>query len=339
MKKIAALGLGHGLNDCIAGYVLGSLVSMQIPVSEAGLSILVYNIIAFGGQMAFAVLAKEKPYPRFWLLSCYLMLAASLLLLHVNYQSAVLLVAFSSMIIHVVGGHESSSEDGKARGLGIFAAPGVLGLMLGGYFSFVHYDFLPAGITGCTLLAAVTFFLRFTRQEKEPSKSATPVDQHDLLMLLLLTVIALRSAIWDVFQLLYEHKQEVLLPVAFAAMAGKLAGGFIGDQIGHRRHSLFALGLSLPFLSFAKQNIPLLCTGIFLLQSSFPSLSRLMIDHFRRDRHMGAAFTFGLPIVLGAILFYTPLKSFGTSTVSIVLLHLFCILLLLVGMRKKTLRG
>lgn len=335
MKKIAVLAAGHGLNDCIAGYILGNLVSMGLPLFDAGMAIFIYNLIAFGGQMVFAVLAKYKPFPKSWLLLCYAFLAGGMLLLHSNYQLSVWLVAFSSMIIHVIGGHESSANEKQASALGIFAAPGVIGLILGGWLAFIHYDLMWTGIAGCAVLAVATFLLRFSAAAEAPEEKSG-ADRHDVIMIVLLAVISLRSAIWDVFQLLYENRYDILLPVAIAAMAGKITGGFLGDRIGHRRQSIWALSLSLPLLSFNRQNIPLLCTGIFLLQSSLPNLSRLLINQLRSDRHMGAALTFGLPIILGALFFFSPLKTYADSTLAIVLLHLLCLLLLfLLGRKKK----
>ena len=58
-NKIVTLALGHGLNDLIAGYFLGSFSADNNDLLQVGLAISIYNILAFGGQYPVAILMEK----------------------------------------------------------------------------------------------------------------------------------------------------------------------------------------------------------------------------------------------------------------------------------------
>ena len=61
---ILFLGLGHGLNDLIAGYFLGSLVQTKGDILQISLGLFIYNLLAFGGQYPVAMLWKKSAHPK-----------------------------------------------------------------------------------------------------------------------------------------------------------------------------------------------------------------------------------------------------------------------------------
>ena len=74
MKKpgtILLLAAGHGLNDCIAGYFLGGFAQLKTDLFQVGLGLLLYNLLAFGGQYQVALLLERSGKPRQFLLVAY----------------------------------------------------------------------------------------------------------------------------------------------------------------------------------------------------------------------------------------------------------------------------
>jgi len=311
MKKLLLLGTGHGLNDCIAGFLLASLFHFGLSEMELGLTILLYNILAFGGQVAVADMIRRSYRPKDWLTAAYLLHGIALLTFSIDYRIAILAIGIASAIIHVVGGHESQHGKQGARELGIFASPGILGLVLGGYFAIAEWEINWV----CAILAFSLLFLSrrlpFSKSAVLPQvkDGANPLENHDLLMILLLTVITLRSAVWNSFQFIHENQYEILFMIGIAAMLGKVAGGFLADYFGLRRYTIGALLLSLPLLTLFKNSLWALLSGIFLLQSTLPATARLLIQQFKVNPAMGVAWSFGLAIFLGGVFFMTPLRE------------------------------
>ena len=156
MKKqavIILLSLGHGLNDCIAGYFLGRMVQVQADTLQIGLGLFLYNLLAFGGQYPVAILLERKANPRQFLLLSYGLNCSALFLFVVNPQLAIVLAGIASAIYHVAGG-SVCAEKNKATNIGLFAAPGVAGLVAGGYFAYKDIGVLP-----WLLAIAIIFFL------------------------------------------------------------------------------------------------------------------------------------------------------------------------------------
>ena len=329
MKKILFLGLVHGVNDCIAGFVLGSLLFESIELTEVGISILIYNVLAFGGQVPFASLLKEYHQPKRWLIAGLVLIMAGLLSFGINYKLAVLCLGLASAIVHVVGGYETVRETDKALGLGIFASPGVMGLILGGYLAHIQFALFIPGLGICFLLLVLTYGQSFsTIPHQSPSQTKIQFDRHDAWMILILTVIAFRSVIWNVFQLINEGNYETLFIIGISAMLGKIAGGYMSDIGGHRKYTFIALMIAMPLLTLLKNHVWALFVGIFFLQSTVPSSAKILLGYFQSAPAKGISFVFGLSIILGGIFSYLPIQPFIQNNQTILFLFLTSIGLL-----------
>ena len=158
-------------------------------------------------------------------------------------------------------------------------------------------------------------------------------------MILLLIIITLRSAIWNVFQLLHENNYHWLVWIALAAVTGKLAGGWLADRIGWRFYAFTSLLLAMPLLTFFKKDLVLFCIGIGLLQSGIPATTAMLLQAMPGQKERSVALSFGTAIILGAFVFYTPFRSWLLSPLSLWLMAIvMAILLLRVRERKLFIR-
>lgn len=311
LKKYITLGVGHGINDCIAGYIIGSMFYHQFSLIETGLYTLLYNIIAFGGQLVVARFIESLFLPKKYLISSFCFLIASLLVLQVAPILAILFSGIASAVFHVTGGMEASREDNRSFGIGLFASPGVLGLIIGGFLSFQHINFITTGVILCFAYIVFTISSYASSTSYIPTKKQEPAfESHDVIMVILLTAISLRSFTWDVVQMIEKGNYNSLFIIAIAAMCGKIAGGFLADRIGHNRYSLYALILSIPFLSILKKNVISLSIGVFLLQSTIPSTTVMILKLVRSKPAMAIAFSFGTSVFIAILLFYTPVINY-----------------------------
>lgn len=339
---ILLLGAGHGLNDMIAGYFLGRLVQTGSGALEIGMGLLMYNLLAFGGQYPFALLLEKIKSPGKFLVIAYGLNSVALAAFSYYPQLSIVMTGVASAIYHVSGGTVCALKK-KAQDIGLFAAPGVAGLISGGYFAFENIPVMSWLMISAMLILGLLFL--FFRSEKKlipavEEKGRDPeekfqLDRHDLVMILLLTIISLRSAVWNIFQLIHESNYSWLIAIAASAFAGKIIGGWLSDRIGWRLYTFLSLIFATPLITFFRDEIILFCVGIGLLQSSIPSTTMLLISSLKGKKERAIGLSFGAAIVFGAVLFYTPVRIFLLSNIFIWITGIIMILLLFAAYRKK----
>ncbi|MFI5133340.1 MAG: hypothetical protein ACHQEB_03335 [Chitinophagales bacterium] len=339
IPRILFLGFGHGLNDLIPGYFLGALVQVKLDVLQISIGLLLYNLLAFGGQYPVALLLEKTGTPKKFLLIAYGLNIAALAVFALAPQLGIVLAGIASAIYHVAGG-TVCAQDNKAANIGMFAAPGVAGLIAGGYFAFEKIH-----ITGWLLAIATVFFILLASirikntlviKKEETENKKFSLDQHDLIMILLLTIISLRSVIWDIFQLIHDKNYSWLLAIAAAAFAGKIIGGWAADKIGWRLYTVSSLFLATPLITFFRNELILFCIGIGLLQSSIPATTSMLIHSMKGKTERAIGLSFGTAIMAGVIVFYTPARNVLLSNLFIwITAALMLSLLFFAGKRRN----
>ncbi|GAB3986857.1 hypothetical protein GCM10028807_05160 [Spirosoma daeguense] len=322
---VLTLGIGHGFSDAAAGYLIGSL-SHSSDSLQLGMAVLLYNALAFGGQLPVGIwLDRTSKYKQWSILSVLGMVTALGLLLCHYVWAAVVLAGVSSAIFHVAGGAVTLlSFPQQTRFVGVFSAFGVVGLALGGWSGTMQLSeasyLLMSGLLFIGLLLRNATFpngrVQITSTEKPQ------LDHHDYVMILLLTAIALRSAVWNIIQLLYAEQYDWLLYVALAAMAGKLLGGWLTDRISWRIYSLIALAIAIPSLSWGYRRLFWLLLGTGLIQSLTPISVVAFQRIFPNVPATVSGATFGLAIALGGVISFLPLNSYLSLFTQLILLGL-----------------
>jgi FSR family fosmidomycin resistance protein-like MFS transporter len=314
-QRLILLAFGHGLNDFAAGYMLGNLLYLNTSIEGIGISFLLYNLLAFGGQFVAAKLIQKYRDLKTHLTVAAIANVIAVFLFHLNPQFSLVLAGCASAVYHVAGGSACIKEN-RATEIGVFAAPGIVGLAIAGYLSYLRIDVWSILLITTALFVFVIRLVCFPKaaitQAKENEKHIT-IDQHDMLMIFLLGVISLRSAIWNIFQIIHEHNYTWIIAIAASAFAGKILGGYISDRIGWKLYSFLSLITAMPLVTFFKDEIILFCIGIGLLQSSIPANTAMIIEYYKGLREKGIAFSFGTAIVLG-LLFTAPIKLFSINS-------------------------
>jgi MFS transporter, FSR family, fosmidomycin resistance protein len=314
MRRILLLGLlalAHGVSDGSAGLLLGGL-SHSLSAWQVGLLVLVYNALAFGGQPVAGLLVDRLRQPKLAAVAGLVVMGVALLTAAWQPVMAIGLAGVGSALLHVGGGALAlCATPERASGPGLFASFGVIGLAIGGALAitdgalsawpFVVLIFALAGAIGLARPPA----LPYLEGRDEPL-----LQGHDVVMLVLLAAIALRSAVWNVVQYAHEGQVSALLALALAAGAGKLLGGLLADWIGWRRWATGALLVAAPLLAFGGQRMEFLLPGVALLQSATPVALSLMARALPRQPATAAGMALGLGIAAGAL---PALGGFGTA--------------------------
>jgi FSR family fosmidomycin resistance protein-like MFS transporter len=300
---LVLLASSHGVNDFIAGALLGgnlpaATFSGRLPW------LVVYAALAFAGQLPAAWVLERSPRPERWLGGSLILMIAAAGASRFSVGAAILLSGFASAICHVAGGVLAIALPRGERALGWFSAPGILGLTLGGFFAQAGADlFLPALLLPALLLIA-WLGARHCWPVVAPRDRANPgpaVDAHDGLMLLLLLALTLRSALWDLVQLVGRPDPYVLFAVAASAAAGKVLGGWLYSRWQSPRQISVTLIVSCLLLDFARGHIVGLCAGVALLQSTIPASILHLHRTFGTTPARAVAYGLGATVAVGGL--------------------------------------
>jgi MFS transporter, FSR family, fosmidomycin resistance protein len=325
-------GTLHCLNDFTAGYMLANYTYSH-NYSDSFLLIIIYSIIAFGGQLpvGFWLDYKKKITP--FAIASFVLLAFAVPAYFSNAATGILISAFASAFVHVTGGvvclqvHEQ-----KTGPLALFTAPGVLGLTVGGAIGAAGTWVLLVALVLVAIVAAMVFAGRLPAYRR-PEKQTSELDAHDWLMLGILLVMCFRSFLFDVINHVAHDYQNGIIIIGLSAFAGKIAGGFLADKIGWKKYVYISLPLALLLFQFGKDNIVALGFGIACLQSSVPITLLLMARSLPLYPATATALSLGTNVALAGLPLYLVSSRtvitgwFGNGWITI----LFYMLLLLSG--------
>jgi MFS transporter, FSR family, fosmidomycin resistance protein len=336
-QRLGVLSFGHGLNDFVAGYMLGNMLYLQTGMRDVAVGFLIYNVLAFGGQYFAARFLEKVSNIKPIITACALFNVIAVGLFHLIPQLSLVLAGCASAVYHVAGASACIREN-KAAPIGVFAAPGIIGLAIAGYLSYLKIDIRLFLSIVCVTFVGLMQLIQLPSSDKQSKvedekKDHRVIDNHDVLMILLLGIISMRSAVWNIFQVIHEHNYTWLLAIAASAFLGKILGGWISDKIGWKLYSFVSLIAAMPLVSFFKEEIVLFCIGIGLLQSAIPANTAMMIAYCKGRKERGIAFSFGTAIVFGIIL-TSPVQFFSINGTVYWLLFSLLLFTLLIIKRK-----
>lgn len=307
MKKQLSIslhwGLLHGINDWLAGYLLMHY-SLENPGRESFVALILYVILAFGGQLPLGMAVdKLKKLKTIGQASILLLILASILTSHFIFL-AIIFAGFASAGIHVIGATICLQlSENKMTPLGIFSAPGVAGLALGGFCGSLPIQWI-------WLIAAIIFILFFKISKMGwpqyiiKKEIANNPDTHDAIMILLLLIMTLRSFIFDMINQFSSQVEYGLLILGLSAFCGKIIGAMMADKIGWKKWLFISLPLAFIFMQIGRESIWALGFGIACLQSSVPLTLQFMYRSMPSYPATAAAMSLGTVIALAGLPVY-----------------------------------
>jgi MFS transporter, FSR family, fosmidomycin resistance protein len=298
-------GTLHGINDAMAGFLLAQYSLAEVSNGHIVLAFLGYSLIAFGGQLPVGWLLDKIQNTGLLVRISLFLLMACCLTAWISLPAAIILSGGASALVHVCGGTICYLYNTRSPvAAGIFTAPGVLGLILGGlagqagsvqWFLF----FLPVLVLLFILLMRFKLpeYTMLDKPEQQPI-----LETHDYIMLVLLLAIALRSMIWNILYVLAEQQDiRWLLGIGIAAFAGKLFGAYMAGKADWKKYVFISVGISAMLLTLGKESLVFFCFGIFLLQSAVPITLWLMQQYLNRQPATATALSLGTAIILAGL--------------------------------------
>jgi FSR family fosmidomycin resistance protein-like MFS transporter len=318
------LGLAHGVSDASAGFLVGLIIQQRSPAMNT--LILLYNLLAFGFQPLVGMLFDRIGQPKRGAVTGLLLTLTGLLVIPLNLNIAILLIGIGSACLHAGGGSVAiTSIPGKASGVGVFAAFGVVGLALGGVSS-IYYS-ANARLMLILLLVILSAVIWYTPQIFDRSHEQARLQPVPYALLIFFVIaVALRSTVWVGVQMEVPRYSSAALWVAVAAGAGKLVGGFAADRFGWRRWMFGAMAGAGILLVFGNQWLPAIMAGALMLQSVTPLSIAAAGQALPKFPALAASLALGAAILAGGLPFFIlPGGWFGPGVmVTAMLLSTLC---------------
>ncbi len=296
-------GMLHGLNDFAAGFMLAHY-AYTADHAKSFLFIVIYAIIGFGGQLPVGFWVDHKKQLKPFATASIVLLPLSAVTYFISPEAGILVSGIASAFVHVTGGAVCLQvHENKTGPLGLFTAPGVLGLTLGGVLA-------PYGTWQLLPIAAMAILTGWRIRSKElPDYRAakngdSQLDSHDWIMLGILLIMCFRSFIFDVINHVANDNSNGILIIGISAFAGKIIGGFVADRIGWKKFVYITLSVALLLFQFGKENIYALGFGIACLQSSVPVTLLLMGRSLPLYPATATAMSLGTSIALAGLPLY-----------------------------------
>ena len=328
LQQITVYSLCHCGIDFLCAF---SLYHSFSSVPEA---FLLYNYCAFALQMPIGILidSRSRKSGKMFYPALISMIAGIVLTVAGSFLSVIVL-GLGNALFHAGGGvltiHEDDLSQMKGKGLGIFVAPGAIGLCLGMLFYNTEWH-LTVQVIVSALLLILAYVAYSSRVEMETGNEAVrPFDREALyLILFCFIVVVLRSLTGMAISFPWKDSpRKIFLSVLFLA-SGKTAGGLLSARFGMKKTIIVTLILSSIFYVFASRMIPGLL-ALFFFNMTMPLTLYLLAK--KMPQMPGFAFgilTFGLfigylPTLYGYIRNVEPFP-FGTVASLVSLLILYC---------------
>lgn len=228
------------------------------------LALLLYNFCAFALQLPFGILADRLNRNHVVAATGMLLTAAAFLTARWMPVS-VILAGCGNGLFHVGGGIEILNKSvHKAFRLGIFVAPGALGLFLGRCLGKTAWSLWPLpALLGIAAVGLLILGRKATRNARPIPPRLQPG------IWALFGVVVLRSYLGFCMKFSWNTGFRTGLLIALVTVLGKMAGGFLLDRLGYLPTAFFSL-LPAACCLLRPEWMGLGLLGLFFFQMTMP---------------------------------------------------------------------
>ena len=227
---------------CVDG-LCASVLFGCLPESAMSL-VIVYNVLAFTTQCLVGLIADRLKEQR-WAELLSIVSVALGWFIPVAPLIRVILIGLGNSLFHVTGGVMTLKRSrGKALDLGIFVAPGALGLTLGVLWP-------QFGNIFAVLLLLCGIFAVILEPKTEEDQVRSEREDIDWVVLILLTLaVAVRAVGGTAVSFSWKTGAALTVCMTVFVVAGKMLGGFFCDRIGPLMTALISIIPSSILIAF-----------------------------------------------------------------------------------------
>ena len=301
--------LVHCVVDLSCAAYLSSMVVTSFDPIHIAMFVTLYNSLAFILQWPFGILFNNKNKNAYVsMLGCILILLGyvfgKIILL------PVLLIGVGNALFHIGGGIDILNiSNKKASKIGIYVAPGALGLFIGTNINKLKY---PIFIVIILLILSIValYYLGKNTETKIKQKEIGILDlklSKQIVVYFILIAICIRGLLG--FLLNYSWKSDFSLALILVIMVvlGKMLGGVLADKFGLGKVGVVSLFLSAILFIFSFDSIIIAMISVFLFNMTMPLTLILLANYLD---HYGLAFGLNTTaLAIGGFLYFEPIST------------------------------
>ncbi len=246
--------------------------------------VLLYNTLAFSTQCVVGIVTDRLRVHRSLCAAAGAAVALGWLL-PMPALLRVILIGLGNSLFHVVGGTETLLSSGSsAWPLGVFVAPGAVGLALGRLY--------PAlGLPFSLLLLVLSVLVIIGNDAPFPTTFDIHAPEKPYLLCgVLLLAVAVRAFGGSAAVFPWQTGAFASILTAAVVCAGKTAGGFVMETLGANWAAILSVVPAAILIAFCQRSMPLSLLGQLLLNLSMP-ITLLLLYRLLPD---SPGFAFGL---------------------------------------------
>lgn len=332
-KLISIYTLLHFAVDFTTIFLVTSVITLHMTGVDMGNAIIVYNLLAFAGQLPLGMVTDALNKNTLFAVSGCLLTSLAYPSLFVSPWLACILAALGNGAFHIGAGADVLKMTmPKAWASGIFVSSGALGVWLAYAVDFAYLMWVCplVMVTGAVLLL-------FQNKCDLPVKNQVSVYTIPKLgvlvaVILLMITIIIRSLLGSMMNFSWKSIGGLSFASVLAVVCGKALGGMAADRIGVVKTALISLLLSSVLFVFSVGSPLAGITAIMLFNMTMP-LTLTMTAKLCKGKY---GFAFGLTTFALAVGFIPTVFGVGRTVdisvfaggciVSLVLIVLGCYL-------------
>ena len=267
--ELTILSISHFLVDSVSAASL-----YQGKIAPAIIALLIYNTCAFTTQCLMGMLPDRYGHGNVFVLLSSLIITIGVIIPCPPICKAVI-VGLGNSLFHVSGGYLTLKNSDNMGPLGVFVAPGAIGLFIGSNFHSICLPFALILVFLSILLVAknkanIKGNLLIEKQNKKDYKYDVTNDKQLSLTILLLFAIATRAVGGSVVSFPWQTGLLFSAITVFCVFLGKGLGGFVADKFGIRNTATTSIIIASILIVFCSEWMIPSLIGQFILNMSMP---------------------------------------------------------------------
>ena len=257
--------LAHFLVD---GLCLATLFGTVYAEADIVSAVILYNTLAFSTQCLVGLVTDSTGRWE-WLCCGSEILVVLGFILPLPWYMKIVFIGLGNSLFHVTGGSMTLRDcGGKAAKLGVFVAPGAIGVTLGSLWPKLGIFFALA-----LLVCAVEMGIMALNKKPENPMSIKSGDGGHfpvLAVILLTAAVAVRAVGGSAVSFPWKSGALQGIVMTLCVFGGKTAGGFVCDRIGAEKSAYISIPLSALLIAFCSEYMLPSLLGQLLLNLSMP---------------------------------------------------------------------
>ncbi len=330
----------YSLVHCIvdlscAAYLSSKIVTSFDPI-RVSTFIILYNCLAFITQWPLGVLFNNKNKNAYVsMVGCVLILLGyifgKIILL------PVILIGLGNAFFHIGGGIDVLNiSNKKASKIGIYVAPGALGLFIGTSINKLKY---PIWIVIVVLIISIIalYLLGKNTHTKIKQKEISILDlefNKQIIAYFIILTICMRGTLGFILNYSWKSNFSLAFLLVIMVVLGKMLGGILADKFGLGKIGTISLLISAILFIFSFDSVVVAMISILLFNMTMP-LTLILLSNYLN--HYGLAFGLNTAaLCFGCLLCFEPISSILFTRVGLFSLVFISLILFYLSYKKVT---